>query len=782
MKIIKSCMLYAILCCSSGISFAQNTPSPGDVKAQISKDGAFNITLRDFNYSPGYVQNEINRILSLPEEFSFVKTRQRTDKNGMIHTAFQQYYKGLEVENGTVLIHSRNTQVVSMNGKIMTAPAYNISTIPAIAQEEAAAIAKRETGILKLINNPQPELVIYNDYSSATLAYKVRIDGILTNGSISMYNVYVDAANGGIIRKLSLIAHADRQASAETFYSGTQQITTDSFSGGYRLKDNARKIETYDVKGQTFNFQSAPAFQTPNEITNNSTNWTKKLYLNSVTLEKAADSIRFTGLYNPMISFTSGWLIRSKIDETAPAHKNIKDEIMMPNMQSPDAVKLPVTQDLSIIVGATQYKGSFRKDSTIVSFNPFTFSLEATTVSFDPNIIEYEINNPTAGTHQWTNVKGDKGSYKVSFSGNPAVDVHWGMGKTYDFYKNTFNYYSYDNDSASVIRNYYDGVKQTAGTQNNAMALPDPHNAMVYGTGDGIQFNPLVALDIEGHEFTHLITARNANLDYQGESGALNESFSDMMGAAIVHYAKGAGAMDWLIGAGVPITAPYMRSFSNPKGPAGFTDTSLARPQPHTYLGQYWADTASSAADNGGVHINSGVGNKWFYLLAHGGSGTNDNQYAYNISPIGIQKAQNIAFTTFTDYLTSTSRYHDAYTNSLQATEDLYGKNSAEYQAVKDAWKAVGIPKEASGIQTGNAVMSPGMEIYPNPSGGEINIKSLLDKPVQVELYDILGRKTIELQIAPGNNNVNLTTLGKGVYFATYHTESSSHTQKVILQ
>lgn len=161
----------------------------------------------------------------------------------------------------------------------------------------------------------------------------------------------------------------------------------------------------------------------------------------------------------------------------------------------------------------------------------------------------------------------------------------------------------------------------------------------------------------------------------QNESGALNESFSDIFGTVIEYYAKPQTA-NWIIGE--EITPFGIRNMSDPN--------SLNAPD--TYNGQFWY---SGDLDKGGVHTNSGVGNYWFYLLAIGGSGTNDFGDSYSVSGISIDSAALIAYRTLTVYLTPNSDYYDAREYSIQAAEDLFGPCSPQVEATMDAWNAVGL-------------------------------------------------------------------------------------------
>lgn len=187
-------------------------------------------------------------------------------------------------------------------------------------------------------------------------------------------------------------------------------------------------------------------------------------------------------------------------------------------------------------------------------------------------------------------------------------------------------------------------------------------------------------MDIVGHEIAHGVTNYAANLVYSYESGALNESFSDIFGEAIENFATGSN--DWQMGTDIGIGGSgAIRSMNNPNA---FSD-------PDTYQGTYWY---TGTGDNGGVHINSGVQNKWFYILSVGETGTNDLGNAYNVSGIGIEKAAAIAYRNLTVYLTTNSNYSDARVGAIQSAIDLYGAGSAEEIATTNAWYAVGVGGE----------------------------------------------------------------------------------------
>ena len=182
-------------------------------------------------------------------------------------------------------------------------------------------------------------------------------------------------------------------------------------------------------------------------------------------------------------------------------------------------------------------------------------------------------------------------------------------------------------------------------------------------------------LDVVGHEYTHGVIIASANLVYQGESGALNESFADIFGVAIKRNAT--GTLDWTVGED---RGPRARNFQNP----GTVDAPFT-PQPDTYLGPRWGSTTTTF-DAGNVHTNSGVQNHWFFLLSQGGT-----QNGVTVAGIGFDNAIRVVYRNLTVYLTSTSNYADARAGAIRAANDLFGTCSAQTRAVTNAWAAVGV-------------------------------------------------------------------------------------------
>ncbi|MDD5483203.1 MAG: M4 family metallopeptidase [Kiritimatiellae bacterium] len=240
--------------------------------------------------------------------------------------------------------------------------------------------------------------------------------------------------------------------------------------------------------------------------------------------------------------------------------------------------------------------------------------------------------------------------------------------------------HSYDNSYAPALANV-----RVEGDTDNAFWDPDAQAFYFY---PGSYFADLTVLDVCAHEFTHAVTEHTADLIYQNESGALNESFSDIFAAGIEFASqpdgrssypeRTAGYADWLIGE--DCTYPYSTALRDMRNPRRYQD-------PSRYHGSYWY---YGSGDNGGVHYNCGVQNHFFYLLAEGGSGNNDGA-SYDFTGIGITNAILVAYRALANYCTPDTDYAAARIYWISAAADL---DSAWTGAVAAAWAAVGVKEE----------------------------------------------------------------------------------------
>lgn len=275
----------------------------------------------------------------------------------------------------------------------------------------------------------------------------------------------------------------------------------------------------------------------------------------------------------------------------------------------------------------------------------------------------YNMKNTT--TYSATDFTNTANSWTTTTNDQAATDAHWGTEVTYDYYYQTFNRNSIDNNgykllsyvhySNNYVNAFWDGIRMT------------------YGDGNVSQdFTIMTALDVCGHEITHGVVENTAGLN-GNEADALNEAFADIFGTSVEWFARPT-QHDWIMGKDIMPSGTGIRNMSNPK----------ALQQPDTYLGTYWDNTDEP-------HINDGPCIYWFYLLSVGGSGTNDNSDAYNVSGITMANAAAIAYRAMTTYMTPGTTYADVRNYTIQAAKDLYGPCANEVIQTANAWYAVGV-------------------------------------------------------------------------------------------
>ena len=187
------------------------------------------------------------------------------------------------------------------------------------------------------------------------------------------------------------------------------------------------------------------------------------------------------------------------------------------------------------------------------------------------------------------------------------------------------------------------------------------------------------ALDVVGHELTHGVTDYSSGLIYRNESGALNESFSDIMGTSIEFFFQPPGngplRADYLCGEDV-VRPGGLRSMSDP-GSFGDPDHYSKR-----FLG---------SGDNGGVHINSGISNQAYYLAIEGGTNRTSGLSVQGVGGANREQIEKVFYRAFTQLMPANSTFSVARAATIQAARDLYGNNSAAERAVTQAWTAVGV-------------------------------------------------------------------------------------------
>lgn len=264
-------------------------------------------------------------------------------------------------------------------------------------------------------------------------------------------------------------------------------------------------------------------------------------------------------------------------------------------------------------------------------------------------------------------------------TGDPAIDEAYdGSGDVYDFYDQLFDRNSLDDAGMTLLSTVHVAEVDFNGDHAPLSNAYWNGTQMAYGDGDGVVFKRFTgSLEVIGHELTHGVQAFTSNLEYRGQSGALNEHFADVFGILVRQWKENVRAQDanWLIGRELLVPAPTrrgIRDMENP-GTAYKNDPDLGDdPQPANM-----AELYTGAKDRGGVHINSGIPNRAFVLAAQALGG-----YAWEV-------AGRIWYETMLQLPSNCQFLECARVTVKVAADPRFGPKARK--AVQMAWKSVGV-------------------------------------------------------------------------------------------
>lgn len=266
-----------------------------------------------------------------------------------------------------------------------------------------------------------------------------------------------------------------------------------------------------------------------------------------------------------------------------------------------------------------------------------------------------------------------------------AVSAHNHATLAYRYLWNTFGRNSVNGLGGNII-SFVNVAEDDGSSMENAFWNG---KAVFYGNGGTSFYSLAGALDVAAHELGHGVVSNTANLEYYGQSGAINESYADIFGSMVDRD-------DWRIGEDITRTSyspsGALRDMADPHNGG----TSLSQP--------YWQPKSTSemyigTQDNGGVHINSSIGNHAYYLYA---------------TAVTKEKAEQVFYKALTDYLTMTSKFIDFRIAVIQAATDLYGASSTEVTKAKEAFTAVGIQQEEQVDKIQDYTVNDGQEYLLN--------------------------------------------------------------------
>ncbi|KAA3624780.1 MAG: T9SS C-terminal target domain-containing protein [Bacteroidetes bacterium] len=510
----------------------------------------------------------------------FTLTRTETDELGFTHYRMQQYYHGLPVYGGQVIVHSNAEAVVErLNGRYFPTPMIK-DLNPSVSENMAETLATNDLSSFTTVkelspeeqqlvasNGEGPELIIYhidNDAEQEVLCWKVNvIPNLLEN-----WDYYIDAHSGAIIHKINnsctLYPELLRKEHGHCQHNHGVPLIEESemelgllggtTGSGVDLKGVVRTINVYEDGGEY------------------------------VMLDVG----------------------REMFDQSSDIPNNMSGAILTLDAQNTN----PASND------------------------------------FDASYIFGPGNN-------WNDPK--------------AVSAHFHAAESYEYFRGVHSRNSINGSGGNIVA--FINVAETDGSgMDNAFWNGA---AMFYGNGSQAFSSPLQkSLDTGGHEMTHGVVGSSAGLIYQGQSGALNESFADVFGVMI-------DPDDWQLGEDIVnsgiFTSGALRDLSDPN--QGGNGLSFPGWQP-AHMNEYEDLPFTSEGDNGGVHVNSGIPNHAFYLYA---------------TSVGNSDARRVYYRALTTYLTNQSQFIDCRLAVIQSASDIFGSSSNQVAAAASAFDQVGI-------------------------------------------------------------------------------------------
>lgn len=610
------------------------------------------------NETPTFLQSA----LGLGDETTFV-IEATTSSNGVQVDKFQQYTNGIKVEHGVFKAISKKGIVLGFSAEYYNLPA-TITATPSLDEATALQKALDHVGattyawdyIASLGNSPEitaaynevfpkGELVFVDDYLTAavdlTLAYRFNV---YAAEPLSRADIYVDAASGKILLLDAIIKHADAFHTKEEIKKEIK-ITPKAFIGPLNstvTKAFVGPLPYVAAKGDT-RYAGNRIFDTSKDINGN---WV----LNGITPSGIEnETFSMEGIGGIPLSVPSIYLVAEPVIDGDGTNLN------------------PETGD-------NNWSSEEHRKDQFSATNPYPISNEK--------------NNDDV-----------------------ALDAHWGAEVVLDYWKNIHNRSSYD-DKGTKVFNYvhYGDAYDNAFWNGSAMTYGD--GSYQGGTNPNGSFAPLTSMDVCAHEIGHGVCEFTADLVYANESGAMNEGFSDIWAASVESYVltqidNSLPYDPWGIGEQIDERDGGLAPGQDASRALRWMDDPKAAGNPDSYGGINWTDQdcdPTLANDQCGVHNNSGVLNKWYYLMVTGSGQAftgglnkqsaddqvNDAGNQYSVEGLGFLASEKITYLSET-MLSPNAKFAEMRAVSIFVAQTLYGIGSQEEKSTTNAWHGVNV-------------------------------------------------------------------------------------------
>ncbi|MEO6720067.1 MAG: M4 family metallopeptidase [Ferruginibacter sp.] len=622
----------SVLTMKSSLDRANDVQSKGAQFKMISASQAGVLFSADASLMENQVAGWISNQLGLRPAMDELKPEGKTSNTGDLAVSkLHQYYKGIKVEHGVINSTARNGKLAMMQMEFYAIDD-NFNTTPALGERTALQKAMDFTGAKEFM---------WDGYAGSDSTM------MQPRGELVILQTYLNEGELCLAYKFDIRTRLPLSRS---------YIYVDAKDGRIVLSDAV-------IKHVGATAHSTATCDEAQPILKNETSIAGKPFLLTQPMGGRKTARNFSGVIG-----------------TAATHYNGTQQI--------------ITDNASGVAGKPFWLYQIRNAQQIITQN-HNREYQGSSAAVITNFVDND-NNWTAA--EYANANDD----------DAALDVHFNMQVISDYWLTVHGRKGWDDNFASIqsymhVNEYvqvgnlaYNVPMDNAYWDGQAMYFGDGRNGKPLNPGNNSrQFNVLSSLDVSAHEMGHAICQTTAALVYRWESGALNEGFSDIWAACIENYgiinnpSIATNKSIWKIGEEITINYQFgLRDMSDP----------ISHGHPSTFKSTNWTPAdfqtcrvpASSVNDDCGVHTNSNVLNKWFFLITQGESGTNTKNTPYNVAPIGSNSSQRIAYLTELN-LPPNASFATCKTVSVNAATTLYGAASAEVNSVKNAWIAVGI-------------------------------------------------------------------------------------------
>ncbi|WP_375760743.1 M4 family metallopeptidase [Corallococcus exercitus] len=589
------------------------------------------------------------------------------DALGMTHVRLDRVHEGVKVYGEQLISHlGADGKVSSVTGEQNPIPAGLGSQKPKLAPQQVIDLAKKELGG-KPDKQPSAERIIYQDQAGKYhSAYQVEVTQIANQAEPKKQNYIIDANTGKILESFNKIHGYSRPLAA-----GDAQQTTVLATPNAPIPDlgkaTSKVTVSNDMTVDSLKLDLDIKHTFSGDLTISLTSPSGKTAVVQSRKGGSADDVKGSFDLSAFAgeSAKGDWTltVEDKAKRDTGTLQSWGLTVTGKGSTPPPTDPVGTADDQSMYSGNVDLKTTKNADGT--------YSLEDSTRGKGVATYDAKNANTASGQTKITDNNDKWGEATDPARAKAAIDAHYGAAATYDFLKDVLGRDSIDGAGEKLTSYVH--------VRNNYVNAFWDGEKMSYGDGDGKQSGPLTTLDIAGHEIAHGLTQRTAGLIYSGESGGLNEAFSDIMGTGVEWHAAQSNPevkWNWTVG-----ESAWTPTNGDPHDGLRYMNDPTKD--------NYSIDNYKNYPKQTEVHGSSGIANNAFYLLVEGGKNRTSGLEVKG--GIGMEDGLKIFGRALTTYMTPKTTFAQAREATIKSATDLYGADSNQVQKVKDAWTAVGV-------------------------------------------------------------------------------------------